>query len=130
MEKQRGMRWGIGIVVGVLLCLHAGACPADSLWRETPHGFLFSDVRASRLGDVLTILVTESSSTNRTAETNRKKDSTNNFNLANLFGNTHFLGGSSNDRARLSTIPAITNRRRLGTSHGRTTSRLRFPRAS
>lgn len=102
MEKQRGMRWGIGIVVGVLLCLHAGACPADSLWRETPHGFLFSDVRASRLGDVLTILVTESSSTNRTAETNLKKDSNNNFNLANLFGNTHFLGGSSNGgRAKL-----------------------------
>ena len=102
MKKKRGMRWGMGIVVGVVLSLHATACPADSLWRETPRGFLFSDVRASRLGDVLTVLVTESSSTDRKAETNLKKDSTNDFNLANLFGNTHFLGGSSNGgRAKL-----------------------------
>lgn len=102
MERERGMRWGVGIVVGLLMCLHAGACPADSLWREAPRGFLFPDVRASRLGDVVTVLVTESSSTDRKAETNLKKDSTNDFNLSNFFGNTHLFGGSSNGgRAKL-----------------------------
>jgi flagellar L-ring protein FlgH len=96
MERERSMRREMGILVGLALCLYAGTCSADSLWREAPRGFLFSDVRASRLGDVVTVLVVESSSTDRKAETNLKKDSTNGFTLPNFFGNTTLFGGSSN----------------------------------
>ena len=90
----------IMVTIGLLAAVTPAG--ADSLWREAPRGFLFSDVRASRLGDVLTVLVTESSSTDRKAETNLKKDSNNDFTVSNFFGNTHLFGGSSNGgRAKL-----------------------------
>jgi flagellar L-ring protein precursor FlgH len=61
---------------------------------------LFIDSRASRLGDLVTVLVDESSSTDRKAETNTKKESDNNLTLSNFFGNTHFLAGASGNKGR------------------------------
>ncbi len=77
-----------------------GVAEADSLWRDTGGGSLFTDVRAARLGDIVTVLVAESSQTDRKAETNLKKESTNKFNLANFFGNTHLGAGQGRNRAQ------------------------------
>ena len=91
-EKGASMRWIWTVLVGLGWLLAASAADADSLWRDGPHGVLFTDMRATRLGDLVTVIVSESSSSNRTAETNLKKESNNNFNLANLFGRTPSKG--------------------------------------
>ncbi len=45
---------------------------ADSLWTDTS-GSLFTDAKASKVGDLVTILVAESSSTSQNASTDFKK---------------------------------------------------------
>lgn len=90
--------WIIG--VALIWTLGASAAGADSLWGTGQRGVLFTDLRATRLGDIVTVLVVESSSTDRKAETNTKKESENHFNLSNFFGNTHFGAGRNGNRAR------------------------------
>ena len=90
------MRWMMAVVVsgGVLL----GSVPghAESLFpkggRGPAGGFLFTDARASRLGDTLTILVVENASSNVKGETDTAKDSSSAVDLTgvNLFG--HRIG--------------------------------------
>jgi flagellar L-ring protein precursor FlgH len=93
------MRWMLIVATGFLLFAGGGdVALADSLWRDNGRGFLFTDNRASRVGDVMTVLVTESASSDRKAETNTKKDSTNSMNLSNFFGNTHFGAGRGGNR--------------------------------
>jgi flagellar L-ring protein precursor FlgH len=87
------MRWVWMVAIGLGWIITASAADAESLWRDRPLGVLFTDLRASRLGDLVTVIVSESSSSNRTAETNLKKESFNKFNLANFFGNTNAFGG-------------------------------------
>ena len=94
------MGWIVGLVVSLGFFLNAGIGSADSLWKETNRGFLFTDLRASRVGDVVTVLVTEAASSDRKAETNTKKDSTNSFSVPNFFGNTHFGAGTGKNRAQ------------------------------
>ena len=72
----------------ILLILLAAPAHAASLWSQSG-GFLFTDLRAARVGDVVTILVTENSKSDRTAETNVKKESDNSLALANSFGTTN-----------------------------------------
>lgn len=80
------------VVLGIVVLMQAGPVGAESLWRETaggaPGGFLFTDVRARRVGDLLTVLVVESASSNVQASTETKKDSSSNVNLsgANVLG--------------------------------------------
>jgi flagellar L-ring protein precursor FlgH len=69
-----------------LILLLTGESSGESLWRDIGHGFLFVDTKARHVGDIVTILVTESSSLNRQAETNTKKESTNSGNLSSFFG--------------------------------------------
>ncbi|HYL79848.1 MAG TPA: flagellar basal body L-ring protein FlgH [Candidatus Acidoferrum sp.] len=91
-------------IVGMVVCLgcllHAGIGQADSLWRDSGRGFLFTDVRASRVGDVVTVLVTEAASSDRKAETNTKKDSTNSLSIPNFFGNTHLGAARGGNRGQ------------------------------
>lgn len=94
------MRWLWLILVGLGLVAGVPGAGAESLWRDGRHGVLFTDVRASRLGDMVTVLVVESSSTDRKAETNTKKESDNQFALPNFFGNTHFLAGRSGNKGQ------------------------------
>jgi flagellar L-ring protein precursor FlgH len=95
---MRSDRVGIsGLIAGGLLLLASGAA-GESLWRESRTGFLFTDVRASRMGDIVTVLVMESSSSDRKAETNTKKESNNAFGVSNFFGNTNPLGGAGRNR--------------------------------
>jgi len=88
------------ILIGLAWALNVPGAGAESLWRDGRQGVLFTDLRASRLGDIVTVLVVESSSTDRKAETNTKKESDNHLDLATFFGNTHFMAGSNGNRGR------------------------------
>jgi flagellar L-ring protein precursor FlgH len=71
------------------------------LWRDGKSGVLFLDDKASRAGDIVTVLVMESSSSGITADTNTKKDTSASFNLSNFFGNTHLFAKEGKNRAQL-----------------------------
>ena len=77
---------------GMAMAMQAGPGAAESLWRENGRsaagGFLFTDVRAGRVGDILTVLVVESATSNIQGTTDTKKSSSSNVNLsaANVFG--------------------------------------------
>lgn len=79
-------RWIATCAEMLLIVLLAGEAFGESLWRDIGTGFLFVDTKARHAGDIVTVLVTESSSLNRQAETNTKKESTNSANLSKLFG--------------------------------------------
>ena len=58
-----------------------------SLWSEDkPQSFLFSDSRASKVGDILTVRIVESSKGNKNASTTTQKDSSISTSLSALFG--------------------------------------------
>jgi flagellar L-ring protein precursor FlgH len=94
------MRIAVGGAAGLAILLVASIAAGNSLWRNGQHGVLFTDIRASRLGDIVTVLVMESSSTDRKAETNTKKESDNHLNLATFFGSTHFMAGRDGNKAK------------------------------
>ncbi len=79
-------KWIAASVSGLLILTLVGESSGESLWRDVGHGFLFVDTKARHAGDIVTVLVTESSALNRQAETNTKKESTNSANLSSLFG--------------------------------------------
>jgi flagellar L-ring protein precursor FlgH len=87
----------------VLLGALAVVAPAEaeSLWQDGRHGFLFTDTRAARVGDIVTVIVTETSASNRSAETNLQKDSSTDFGITSFFGNTHLGAGEGRNRAQL-----------------------------
>ena len=79
-------KWIAASASGLLILTLVGESSGESLWRDVGHGFLFVDTKARHAGDIVTVLVTESSALNRQAETNTKKESTNQANLSSLFG--------------------------------------------
>lgn len=79
-------KWIAASASGLLILTLAGESSGESLWRDVGHGFLFTDSKARHAGDIVTVLVTESSALNRQAETNTKKESTNQANLSSFFG--------------------------------------------
>lgn len=79
-------KWIAASVSGLLILTLVGKSSGESLWRDVGHGFLFVDTKARHAGDIVTVLVTESSSLNRQAETNTKKESKNQGKLADFFG--------------------------------------------
>jgi len=46
-----------GVLLGIFLFLFAGGCSAESLWVDGPS--LFEDRRPSRVGDLVTVLISE-----------------------------------------------------------------------
>jgi len=79
-------KWIAASANGLLVLALVGESSGESLWRDVGHGYLFIDTKARHAGDIVTVLVTESSALNRQAETNTKKESTNSANLSSLFG--------------------------------------------
>ena len=71
----------------ILPILLAAPAHAASLWSQGG-GSLFTDLRATQVGDVVTVLVTENSKSDRRAETNLKKESDNSLGISNIFGTT------------------------------------------
>jgi flagellar L-ring protein FlgH len=94
------MRWLAGMAALVVIG-GANLCGAESLWRDAKPGFLFADTRATRVGDIVTVLVTENSSSDLKVDTNTKKDSTVAFNLSNFFGNTNAFGPAGKNKAQM-----------------------------
>lgn len=66
-------RLGFGVLFSILLFSPIPA-PGESLWQDGGRGFLFTDLKAARVGDIVTIVVQESSSSNRQAETQLQKE--------------------------------------------------------
>ena len=62
------------VCLALLVVISAGPALAQSLWTVRA-GSLVSDTRASRAGDLLTIIVDEQSSADKTGETKLKRDS-------------------------------------------------------
>ncbi len=79
-------KWIAASASGLLILALVGESSGESLWRDIGHGFLFIDAKARHVGDIVTVLVTESSALNRQAATNTKKESANSANLSSLFG--------------------------------------------
>lgn len=63
----------------------------NSLWRVTARTF-FTDQRASRVGDILTVLITIDDSANVTNDTTRERKSANTMGMPHLFGLEVALG--------------------------------------
>ena len=61
----------------IILALAFGIASAESLWSEakTPTGSMYSDKKASKVGDVVTIIIEESAISSQRASTDAKKDS-------------------------------------------------------
>lgn len=67
----------IFIITCIILAFAIGAASAESLWSEakTPTGSMYSDKKASKIGDIVTIIIEESAVSSQRASTDAKKDS-------------------------------------------------------
>lgn len=61
------------IIIGLVACLTSGAVFGESLYQEQSYRSLVSDVKASRPGDSLTVLIVENASATSAADTNAKR---------------------------------------------------------
>lgn len=67
--------WRAVCMMSVVACAGTGGVGATSLWSDDSHS-LYSNRKASRLGDVITIIIDEASQGyNRATSTSRKEDS-------------------------------------------------------
>lgn len=64
---------------------------ANSLWRNGARAF-FADQRASKVGDILTVLITMNDSANITNDTTRERKTANTLGIPNLLGFESSLG--------------------------------------
>lgn len=92
MKKQSKSLLFRFCLTGLLVCFLAlGQAQADSLWSKETAVSLYSDHKAKRVGDIITVIVLESNSASRnsSAKTEKKSDinaSISNFINANLEG--------------------------------------------
>lgn len=63
------------VALAAVLVAAAGTSPADSLWSESASQSMVADKRASRIGDLVTILVQENSSATKDNQTATSKKS-------------------------------------------------------
>lgn len=95
MMKRRKMTLG-GIWIGAFLLVWAGPLLAASIYKEScprSGGALFSDFKARNVGDIITILIAESSSASETSKVDTKKSNNLDFALTHLFGAGKMLFG-------------------------------------
>src|SRR3972149_5518448 len=77
----------IAVFISVLGVNQAIAENDGSLWSEDrPQSFLFSDSKAGRVGDVVTVRIVESSRGNKNASTKTEKDSSLSTSISAFFG--------------------------------------------
>lgn len=70
----RRMRAALSLLTGVILLLGVSNAEAASLWSDNaPAASLYSDHKAHAIGDVLTIIINESSSATRSGAANNSK---------------------------------------------------------
>lgn len=95
------MRKFIGLlVILMLLIAPAPYAKADSLWADNaPTANLFSDHRAHNVGDVITIIISESSSAKRAGNASNSKSASSNVeDGTGLLTFINALSGSSSDK--------------------------------
>lgn len=98
----------IMLTMSLVLGLYLPTTSAESLWSNQSSS-LFSDKRASQIGDIITIIISESSSATRTGSASNSKDS--NMNVGAGTGSmlgwitNHSLGGNDG----FSSKGALTN---------------------
>ena len=61
----------VSLTLSAVLC---GAAFAESLWQADSTTLMYSDKRAAKVGDVLTVVIVESATSSSTASTDAKKD--------------------------------------------------------
>ena len=57
-----------------------------SLWTGGKSGFLYEDPKASRVGDIITVILSEDISAEREASTESSKDASNKYSVSNVLG--------------------------------------------
>lgn len=106
---------GVLVAIMLLLWLWARPASAESLWRDSGSGFLFTDTKAQHVGETVTVLVMESSRLSRQAETTTKKESRNSAHLSSLFGleegGKHVAGGVRLQGEHVDGVPQLTKGR-------------------
>jgi flagellar L-ring protein precursor FlgH len=85
----------------VLLC--ATSAPSDSLWRDDSAANMFSDKRATRVGDIVTILVQENSTATKDNSTKTSKQS----NIDAAIASFLFSPGASGLMTQKGKLPAL-----------------------
>ncbi len=92
------------IAAGLVLLTLSNGSQAGSLWREgvTDERGMFSDKRAKRVGDILTVVVQETASLSNSVRTKTDKASTNDSGIATNLVN-QFLGNLSTELANKTT---------------------------
>ncbi len=71
----------------VIVLLISSTCYADSLWRKEYHsrGSLYTDDKACAIGDIVTIIVSETTSAKTTSKTTTNKDVSNTGSITSWF---------------------------------------------
>jgi flagellar L-ring protein precursor FlgH len=92
-------RKGILILTAVSVIIGANLCRADSIWakRDRNKPALYADDVARKIGDVLTILVTENSTIDNKAKRDLSKDTDKNIKFNGKLGNFADLGEFGTD---------------------------------
>jgi flagellar L-ring protein precursor FlgH len=71
---DKSTRKAVSLLLGIMLCVIAPLAEANSLWSDnSPAASLYGDRKARVVGDVLTIIINESSSASRTGSANNSK---------------------------------------------------------
>lgn len=63
-----------------------------SLWPADDHVFFYGDVKAARVGDIITVRIVENAQASSTADTNLSRSSSANASFNTFFGHQKFLG--------------------------------------
>src|SRR5262249_40197763 len=62
------------VIASLMFCLAGGSVRADSLYAQAKGRSMFADRKAHAVGDVVTVVITESTVASQAADTNLKKD--------------------------------------------------------
>ncbi len=106
------IRLACGFIIGVCLLLSplTNQVAAESLWSDSPSGNLYADHKAHAIGDPLTIIVSENSSTSRTGQASNSKSASLSGQLqTSFFGWQPSASGSESDSFKAQGSLANTN---------------------
>ncbi len=68
-----------------------------AIYNPASHQMLFQDKKALRVGDIITIVLTENTNASKTADTELAKNSSTNISAPSVFGNVLSVGGGMPD---------------------------------
>lgn len=109
MTQGTRWRWGCAVVMAGLLTLAGSmAASATSLWSGAPQLSVYSDHKAHYVGDIITIIINEVSSSSHVGKTDNSKSSSTNVNAGvGLF--TFFDNASAGQSDKFTAQGSISN---------------------